>query len=138
MPFEAARRKSCAPALTALFAKKDRYPASIAERYASAPLLANMRHAVASKTAERIDALEQRLRELKVQHQRSAARKRTQEARRTRREDTRRKVLVGAVVLAKVDQGVIDGALLRGWLNGALTREEDRALFGLAPTGLPE
>lgn len=86
---------------------------------------------MASKTAERIDALEQRLKQLKVQHQRSEARKRTQEARRSRREDTRRKILVGAVVLAKVDQGVIDGAQLMGWLDGALSRPDDRALFGL-------
>jgi hypothetical protein len=86
---------------------------------------------VASKTTEKIDALEQRLRQLKVQHQRTEARKRTQEARRTRREDTRRKILVGAIVLAKVDQGVMDRGLLLEWLDGALKREDDRELFGL-------
>jgi hypothetical protein len=86
---------------------------------------------VASKTADKIDALEPRLKQLKVQYQRTEARKRTQEARRTRREDTRRKILVGAIVLAKVEQGVIDAAQLVGWLDGALTRADDRALFGL-------
>jgi hypothetical protein len=88
---------------------------------------------VASKTADRIDPLEQRLKQLKVQQQRTQARKRTQEARRSRREDTRRKILVGAIVLAKVDQGVIGAQQLRGWLDGALTREDDRVLFGLTP-----
>jgi len=43
----------------------------------------------------------------------------------------RRKILVGAIVLAKVEQGVIQEAVLRSWLDAALTREDDRALFGL-------
>ena len=86
---------------------------------------------MASKTPEKIGALEQRLKQLKVQRQRTEVRKRTQEARRTRREDTRRKILVGAIVLAKINQGVMDGEQLRGWLKAALTREDDRALFDL-------
>jgi hypothetical protein len=43
----------------------------------------------------------------------------------------RRKILVGAIVLAKVEQGVIQESVLRSWLDAALTREDDRALFGL-------
>jgi hypothetical protein len=39
-------------------------------------------------------------------------------------------------VLAKVRQGEIDGELFRGWLDGALTRAADRALFDL-PAGGP-
>jgi hypothetical protein len=30
-----------------------------------------------------------------------------------------------------VDQGVIEESVLRGWLEGALTRGDDRELFGL-------
>jgi hypothetical protein len=52
-------------------------------------------------------------------------------SRRTRQDDTRRKILLGAIVLAKVEQGVIQESVLRGWLSGALTRADDRALFGL-------
>jgi len=52
-------------------------------------------------------------------------------SRQERRADTRRKILVGAVVLAKIDQGVFEASVLRGWLDGALTRPDDRALFGL-------
>jgi hypothetical protein len=33
--------------------------------------------------------------------------------------------------LAKVEQGVLEESVLRGWLKGALTRADDRALFGL-------
>jgi len=35
-------------------------------------------------------------------------------------------------VLAKVEEGVMDASVLKGWLDGALTREDDRALFELA------
>jgi hypothetical protein len=80
---------------------------------------------------QRIAAIELRLRQLKCQQQRVEARRRHLAARLARKEDTRRKILVGAVVLAKVDQGVIEESVLRGWLNGALTRSDDRALFGL-------
>jgi uncharacterized protein YicC (UPF0701 family) len=86
---------------------------------------------VAGTIPDRIDKLEERLKQLKAKQQRVEARKRTLESRRTRRDDTRRKILVGAIVLAKVDQGVIDQAVLIGWLEGALTRKEDRSLFGL-------
>jgi hypothetical protein len=80
-----------------------------------------------------IDALEQRLKQLKAKQQRSEARRRSLESRRARREDLRRKILVGAVVLAKVEQGGFQQATLDEWLDAALARPEDRALFGLAP-----
>jgi hypothetical protein len=86
---------------------------------------------VVAKIEDKIQTLEERLKQLKAKQQRVAARKRTLESRRTRRDDTRRKILVGAIVLAKVDQGVIEEAQLRSWLEGALTRSDDRALFGL-------
>jgi hypothetical protein len=80
-----------------------------------------------------IDALEQRLKQLKAKQQRSEARRRSLESRRARREELRRKILVGAVVLAKVEQGGVQQATLDEWLDDALKRPEDRALFGLAP-----
>jgi hypothetical protein len=49
---------------------------------------------------ERIAALEAKF--LKVVQQRKEARARAVESRRTRREELRRKILVGAVILAKV------------------------------------
>lgn len=36
---------------------------------------------------------------------------------------------MGAIVLAKVEQGVFEEKLLRRWLDQALTREDDRTLF---------
>jgi len=81
--------------------------------------------------SERIAALEAKLKQLKVVQQRKEARARTVEGRRTRREELRRKILVGAVVLAKVEAGEIEEKTLKQWLDPAVTKEEDRALFGL-------
>jgi hypothetical protein len=86
---------------------------------------------MASKLSDRIETLEERLKQLKAKQQRIEARQRTLASRRARRDDTRRKILVGAIVLAKVDQGVLDQTVLRGWLKGALKRPDDKALFGL-------
>jgi len=79
----------------------------------------------------RIDALELRLKQLKVKQQRIEARRRSVQARRERQDELRRKILVGAVVLAKVDQGAIEETTFREWLDEALTRDDDRVLFGL-------
>lgn len=87
---------------------------------------------MATKISDRIDALEQRLKQLKTQQQRMENRKRTQTVRRERREELRRRILVGTIVLAKVQKGEIEAALLESWLEGALTKEEDRKLFGLS------
>ena len=84
---------------------------------------------------EKISALEARLKQLKAREQLVRARQRTLESRRARKADTRRKILVGAVVLAKVEQGVLAESQLRGWLDGALERVDDRELFGLADKG---
>jgi hypothetical protein len=83
------------------------------------------------KIDKRIEALETKLKQLKAQQQRKDARARTVAAKRARGEELRRKILAGAVVLAKVDEGSFDAAVLRGWMDAALTREDDRALFGL-------
>lgn len=80
---------------------------------------------------ERIAALEAKLKQLKVVQQRKEARARSVEARRTRREEMRRKFLVGAVVLAKVEDGSLKESVLKEWLGPAITKPEDRALFGL-------
>ena len=63
-----------------------------------------------------------------MQQQRKEARARTVESLRSRREEMRRKFLVGAVVLAKVEDGLIE----ERWLDPALEKAEDRALFNLS------
>jgi len=85
----------------------------------------------ASRRLAKIEELEAKLRQLKERQQAVEARRRTLESRRERKADTRRKILVGAIVLAKVEHGEMDRALLRQWLEQGLVREDDRLLFGL-------
>jgi hypothetical protein len=80
---------------------------------------------------ERIQALEQKLKQLKTLQQRKEARARSVALHRSRRDELRRKILVGAVVLAKVEDGSLEEAVLKKWLDPAITRKEDRALFEL-------
>lgn len=87
---------------------------------------------VSAKRVEQIAQLEEKLRQLKERQQAVDARRRVLESRRERKADTRRKILVGAIVLAKVDRGEIAQAELRAWLDRALTREDDRQLFQLS------
>lgn len=84
-----------------------------------------------AKLSERIEALESRLRELKYRQQRVEARKRLLQGQRERRDDTRRKILVGALILAQVERGDYPRERLRKALNDFLTRPGDRALFSL-------
>ncbi len=87
------------------------------------------------KLDQQISMLQDRLTQLKLRQQRIEARKRAIESQRERKLETRRHLLVGAVILAKVRDGDMDADILRGWLDAALSRAGDRALFDLPPLG---
>ena len=80
----------------------------------------------------RIRAIDERLARLRAERSRLAARVSHTE----RKRDTRRKILVGAAVLAAVEHNGIPAlgtALeLLEWLDTRLTRPHDRAVFDLA------
>jgi hypothetical protein len=80
---------------------------------------------------ERIQALEAKLKQLKTVQARKEARARTTAAKKSRGEELRRKILAGAVLLAKVEKGEFQEATLKQWMSVALTRAQDRELFGL-------
>jgi hypothetical protein len=80
---------------------------------------------------DRITTLELKLKQLKVRQQRSAARASALASSRARKNDLRRKILAGAILLAKVEDGEFDARTFRRWLDKALEREDDRNLFGL-------
>lgn len=86
-----------------------------------------------AKLDEQISTLAEKLKQLKLRQQRSEARKRALDAHRERKAETRRRILVGTVVMAVVQQGEMDPSRLQIWLDRALTRNEDRALFDLPP-----
>jgi multidrug resistance efflux pump len=85
------------------------------------------------KLDERINALETKLKQLKVRQQRVEARARALASSRARKDDTRRKILIGATMLARIDRQELDHDTLQAWLNAHLTRDDDRALFDLPP-----
>jgi hypothetical protein len=85
------------------------------------------------KLDERISSLETKLKQLKVRQQRIDSRARSLASRRARKEDTRRKILIGATVLARIDRHELDHADLHAWLDAHLTRDDDRAIFDLPP-----
>ena len=65
--------------------------------------------------------------QLKAQIQQAKAAERTLE----RKKDTRRKILIGAAVMARVDVGDWPMADLLSMMDGFLTRPNERALFDL-------
>ena len=48
-------------------------------------------------------------------------------------EDTRKKILLGVMVMAMIDQGNIRADQVKEYLDETLTRDDDRALFNLPP-----
>lgn len=83
----------------------------------------------------RIEAAKLKLKQLNAQKQQLEARKRTENSKKKRTADTRRKILVGAAILAKVERGEWSQARLNEMMSCALTRPDDLALFGLKKAG---
>ena len=85
---------------------------------------------------EKIQKLEEKLKQEKAKKARIEARKRSAEQSRTRQQDTRRKVLLGAFLLDQIEKNGIhasmvtyESARFADWLK----RSDDRALFDLQP-----
>ncbi len=87
---------------------------------------------------ERIKQAEERLKQLKARKQQLEARKRAIEAKKNRSDDTRRKILLGAAILQKVESGEWKRERMLALLDAMLTRPADRALFGLDAKEEPE
>jgi prefoldin subunit 5 len=90
------------------------------------------------KLNEQIETLQEKLKQLKTRQQAIENRNKAIASKRERKMDTRRKILIGAVVMAKVEQKAMDEKLLRKWLDEALTRADDRALFDLPERAQPK
>ncbi len=60
---------------------------------------------------------------------------RTRETAQKRKEDTRRKILLGALVIEMMDKGELDDGVIMKRLEGFLTRDIDRKLFDLTLKG---
>src|SRR5262249_54612001 len=80
----------------------------------------------------KIAKMEARLKQLRARQVQQQSRRRSVESRRTRGVETRKKILVGAIVFSRVEQGRLESSTLHTWLDEALTRQDDRELFNLA------
>ena len=74
-----------------------------------------------------IEKMKKQLAEIKARIKAAESR----EAKKRRAEDTRRKVLIGAIVLEEARKNHKFGVQLTALLRDKLTRPHDRALFGL-------
>ena len=80
---------------------------------------------------QRIADMETKLKQLKARQQQIVARKRTIESRQARKDDTRKKILIGSAILAQIEHGDYEQTKLNALLDRFLTRPDDRALFDL-------
>ena len=87
---------------------------------------------------ERIAALETKLKQEKAKKQQIEVCKRVALAKVSRQQDTRRKILIGAAILTKVERGEWPKDKLLAMLDVTLTHADDQTLFDLqAPATEP-
>ena len=77
--------------------------------------------------SKRLEQLLKKREELSAQIQKIRAREATQK----RKEDTRRKILLGALVMEMIEKGELEQGKIWKRLDGFLTREIERKLFDL-------
>lgn len=82
---------------------------------------------------KRIEDLEIKLKQAKALKQKQDAQLRAKLSKEQRAKDTRRKILVGAAILAKVERGEWPKDKLLAMMDATLSRNDDRALFDLEP-----
>jgi hypothetical protein len=82
---------------------------------------------------DQITTLQTRLLQLKLRQQRVEARQQAIAAGRERKVDTRRKILLGAVIMNRMKDSESTRQEVLSWLDAELSRAADRNLFGLPP-----
>lgn len=80
---------------------------------------------------DKIATLETRLKQAKAMKQKIDARKRAEASKVERAHDTRRKILIGALVMKSMESDDETNQRMRARLDKYLTSENDRALFAL-------
>ena len=95
---------------------------------------------MAAGIEDKIKALEEKLKQAKAQKAKIEARKKAIEAKVQRSQDTRRKVLAGAMVFEMMERDEATRQRFMERLDKYLTRADDRALFDLqlTPTESPK
>ena len=88
-----------------------------------------------TKLEAAIDTQQKKLAQLKAKKQKMDALQKARVTGLARRQDTRRKVLAGALLLELMNRDPEFQKEMLGKLSGFLTRPEDRVLFGLKSAG---
>lgn len=78
---------------------------------------------------DKIESLQTKLKQAKALKAKQEAQKRAQASKAARADDTRRKILIGAAVLSKVEKGEWSESQLCDLLQSFLTKEKDLLLF---------
>ena len=87
----------------------------------------------AAETLEKkIEAQLEKLKQLKARKQAIEARERSKQKEQERKDDTRRKILLGSYLIKKMQENEADKEKILAELNEYLTEERDRKLFNLS------
>ena len=79
---------------------------------------------------KKIEAQLEKLKQLKAQKQAALAREKAKQKAQERKDDTRRKILLGSFLMKQMEDEAQKQKILAG-LNQYLTEDRDRKLFGL-------
>lgn len=82
---------------------------------------------------KKIEAQLEKLKQLKAQKQAIEARERTKQKEQERKDDTRRKILLGSYLIKKMNANEANKEKILAELNEYLTEDRDRQLFNLSP-----
>ena len=84
-----------------------------------------------TKQEERLKQQEERLKQLKAQKQAKDAREKAKQKEQDRKNDTRRKILLGSYLIKKMNDNEVNKEKILAELNEYLKENRDRALFEL-------
>ena len=87
---------------------------------------------------QQIEALEKKLAQAKERAKKMEAARKAKEAKSERSKDSRRKTLIGVAVLQAVKQGRLSEGQMLSLVDAGLTRDTERAVFGLPPLAQQE
>ncbi len=93
-----------------------------------------MNSKVAATLEEQIKKQQEKLAQLKARKQAIDARVKASESKKSRTDDTRRRILIGAMVLDQWKNNSDSEAKTKQALDKFLTKDNDRKLFGLSPS----
>ena len=87
----------------------------------------------AAETLEKkIEAQLEKLKQLKARKQAIEAREKSKQKEQERKDDTRRKILLGSYLIKKMNENEANNEKILAELNEYLTEERDRKLFNLS------